>query len=833
MTKFLKISICWGIVISLNYNIRLYAYSEVAGIQSGVWSLNNSPYVVKSDILIPKGLILKIEEGVVVKFAGNYRIIVSGGLIAKGKKTNPIIFTSVFDNEFGKIAFKQIRIPKLSEWKGIEFSDDCDDYLTILDHCIVRYSQWGIRCSNSYPLLTNLMLIHNENRFLQINNLDYPFEPGEIINPISHETRPSISPLPEPIQETDLERVKRIMERQRLKIEQQRLKALQDSIRKVNKIEPIFSKTGRITIEREIFDQFNVQSINELIGYFPGFLNFATIWTGSQMTSRGITPTLSNNRLLFLINGVPFYEPVAKTSYLEFIPLDAIEKIEVDRGIKPSRFNHHGVIGSVNFLPRYCASGLVNKSKIELGGFGTKKLTTFLGFQHDSTFINLSMNFLNNPGYWKTLSQGEMGLDFRQKYASDRYNFFMFVKHSSMSVFTSYFEHDQFQLGLVPQLQYTGPTQRRGLVFSLSKEIKINPQISTKIVGNCVKNYERSELATPGSVGYQLSSDENYIRSQGNLISIAVLSQYRQPRYLAMAGITVSRFMVESLFEVNNREDGFTQNENWRIPSEVLNYENLGFVEIGYNLSPFIGFNGKTYISFANLSSQPDFSMDARIIYKPFLPFDTYLRYTRAMRTATSIEKSIYLPDLFYGTTELKNEKFEQWEWSTDFHIKRDLTFGFIVYHVKSTNLIQLNPDYYFTNSDTIFRTTGFESLLQGKINNKIFLLTNVARNHRKYSGWFYPKFKINGLAKIHWLGNFSTITTFQYLGQLSSINKLGPYYLVHLSLVYQLLHKIQISLNGFDLLNQCPENPEYIRGEIPTIPIGPGRSFYLTMKIE
>jgi len=833
MIKLLKINFFIVIFILVSYHSELYAYFEVTGIQSGIWSLDKSPYIVRSDILVPKGLVLKIEKGVIVKFAGNYQIMVGGGLIASGNKTNPIVFTSVFDNEFGKDIIKRNKIPQPSDWKGIEFLDDCDDYLTVMNYCIVRYSKWGIRCSNSYPLLTNLMLVDNEHHALNINNQEYVFEPGLKINPISQEKRASLASLPEPVEETDQEKRKRLREQQKLIIEQRRLKALQDSIRKANKIKPIFSKTGRITLEREIFDQFNVQSINELMGYLPGFLNFATIWTGNQLTSRGIAPTLSNNRLLPQINGIPFYEPIAKISCSEFIPLDALEQIEIDRGIMLSHFNQHGIIGTANFLPRYSTSGLVNKSKIELGVFGTKKLTTFLGFTRDSTFINLSTNFKNNTGYWRTLSQGEVGLNFRQKYASDLYNFSMFLKYPSLNVFTCYFEHDQFQLGLIPQLQYTSPTHRRGLVFSLKKEIKITPQLNTSIVGNYIQIYERSEISNSGADGSEELLAANYLLSKGNLLLISVLSQYKQPHYLITAGISVSRFLVQPLFEIKSKEDQNTQNGSWKIITNLSEYENSGFVGMGYDLSPFIGLDGKVYIHFPHSFNRPDFSVDAKVIYNPFLPFDSYLRYTTAIRTPTLIEKRIYLPDIFYGNANLKSEKFDQWEWCSDIHLMQDLTLGIVIYYLQDKNLIQLNSDNYFTNNNKTFWTTGYEFMLQGTLTNKIFLLSNISYNNVESSGWCYPKLKISGLTKIDWFDNFSTVVTTQYLSHLNTNVKIGPYYLVNLSLAYQLLPKIKITFNGLDLLDQRPENPEYTRGEIPAIPAGPGRSFYITMTIE
>ncbi len=818
----------WLIFIS-----TLYADQEVAGIQSGLWAFAKSPYVVINDICIPKGLVLKIEEGVIVKFAGNYRLSVEGSLIAKGTKTKPIIFTSIFDTDFGRSVTTKNRIPQPSDWKGIEFLDDCDDYLTVLNYCIVRFSQWGIQCTNCYPMINDIVLVETTQNVLKINNEDYPFEAGEHISPIAPQLRAALRPLPEPVLDTNLEKVQRLMEQQKIRNEQQRLKALEDSLVKANKVKPLETKTGRIVLEKKIFDQLYVQSINELIGYLPGFYNIATIWTGHQLTSRGVPPGLTNNSMLFQQNGIPFDEPLAKSSSLELVSLEAIERIEIDRGIVITPFNHQGINGSVNFLPRHEAAGLVNRLKIEFGNFGTKRLTSFLGFNRDSTAINLSVNFMDNSGYWKIFSQEDAASSFRQKYASDRYNFSLSFKHSSLNTFVNYFENDQFQLGLVPQLQHSEPINRKGLSFSISQDIKISPNLKGTIIANYLKTHERSGYSNLDSSASKESVKSDYFLSQGNLFSVSILCKYKDSQYLARAGVTVSRFILNPLFDVKDDEGKSLSENYWHNVTKFSGYENSGFVEFGYNFSPFIGFDGKTSLHFANSSDQPDLSMSARLIYSPFSLFDSHLKYSFASRSATFLEKYIYIPGLLYGNNDLKSEQFEQWEWSNDIHLKPDLTLGLALYQSKNNNIIQLAPEYYFVNNPKEMNTKGCEIAFHGKIVERSWLLANIAYNHTKFSGWYYPQWKINGLTSFHWTQHVSTIAAIQYLSEITSDVKLGPYYLVNLSLAYQLNPKIKISLHGFNLLDQCLKNPEYFRGEFSAIPASSGRSVYITLAIE
>ena len=61
----------------------------------GFLILSNSPYVVKSDVILDGGAVLHIEPGVVLQYDRNTSIIVEdGGIIALGTKEQPIVFTA-------------------------------------------------------------------------------------------------------------------------------------------------------------------------------------------------------------------------------------------------------------------------------------------------------------------------------------------------------------------------------------------------------------------------------------------------------------------------------------------------------------------------------------------------------------------------------------------------------------------------------------------------------------------------------------------------------------------------------------------------------------------
>ncbi|MDP6416179.1 MAG: right-handed parallel beta-helix repeat-containing protein, partial [Gammaproteobacteria bacterium] len=106
-------------------------------IESGVisadssWKLKNSPYIIQGSVNVSPSVTLTIEAGVVVKFDGDYNLVVDGTLLAIGTAEKPITFTS---NQTFRAA---------GNWGEIQFrstSADCQ-----LQHVVIEYGQTGIR----------------------------------------------------------------------------------------------------------------------------------------------------------------------------------------------------------------------------------------------------------------------------------------------------------------------------------------------------------------------------------------------------------------------------------------------------------------------------------------------------------------------------------------------------------------------------------------------------------------------------------------------------------------------------------------------------------------
>jgi len=130
------------------------AQTEVAGSQSGLWTLSGSPYEVIGELVVAAGQTLTIEPGVDVNFQGHYKFTVNGKLEALGAEGAMIRFTT--DNPavgWGGIRISSSQISELS-WCRIEYGKTGGSYPDI--------HGGGLALLSSDAVLTNCTFADND-----------------------------------------------------------------------------------------------------------------------------------------------------------------------------------------------------------------------------------------------------------------------------------------------------------------------------------------------------------------------------------------------------------------------------------------------------------------------------------------------------------------------------------------------------------------------------------------------------------------------------------------------------------------------------------------------
>ncbi len=98
--------------------------------------ISGNVYVANQNVSVPGGTTLTVQAGVVVKFALDREMTVSGTLDVLATPANPSFFTSLRDDSVGGIT--DLANPAPGDWKGILFGGNAD--ASQLRSCVVRYA---------------------------------------------------------------------------------------------------------------------------------------------------------------------------------------------------------------------------------------------------------------------------------------------------------------------------------------------------------------------------------------------------------------------------------------------------------------------------------------------------------------------------------------------------------------------------------------------------------------------------------------------------------------------------------------------------------------------
>jgi len=138
MKKFFSVTMLMAILIAIPTITN--AYTTVSGNVSGQNWVNTETYYVSGGITVDNGSTLEIEEGTVVKFAGNTYLFVYGTIIANGTASENIIFTSANDDSVGEIISGSTGLPNPGEWYVINISGQGAYHGEgQFDYCNIRY----------------------------------------------------------------------------------------------------------------------------------------------------------------------------------------------------------------------------------------------------------------------------------------------------------------------------------------------------------------------------------------------------------------------------------------------------------------------------------------------------------------------------------------------------------------------------------------------------------------------------------------------------------------------------------------------------------------------
>ena len=117
---------------------------------------NNALHLVTSDIIVPIGETITIDNGTIFLFKNFTGLQVVGTVLVKGNKRKPVVFTSENDTVYTKRTGKTAAP---YDWNGITISESSSG--SSFHHCAIRYSLYGINSLNDYVTVDSCYTFQN------------------------------------------------------------------------------------------------------------------------------------------------------------------------------------------------------------------------------------------------------------------------------------------------------------------------------------------------------------------------------------------------------------------------------------------------------------------------------------------------------------------------------------------------------------------------------------------------------------------------------------------------------------------------------------------------
>jgi len=143
-------------ILGQEANQSTIGFDTLGGPLPKILKAQDKPYYVVADIEVSANRVVTIEPGVVILFKNFTSLHVTGKLIAQGTKNLPIIFTSENDKQYNP---KSALMPNPYDWNGIYIHDDA--FGTIMTHCVVSYTVYGIISDTKFIKLDPVTLLEN------------------------------------------------------------------------------------------------------------------------------------------------------------------------------------------------------------------------------------------------------------------------------------------------------------------------------------------------------------------------------------------------------------------------------------------------------------------------------------------------------------------------------------------------------------------------------------------------------------------------------------------------------------------------------------------------
>ncbi len=599
-------------------------------------------------------------------------------------------------------------------------------------------------------------------------------------------------------------------------------------------------------ITREDIKRLGIINLADVFAYLPGFTVTDVYWTREIITARELFQAQYNDKILLLIDGVPAYEAVNTEYYLDLLPVEAVERIEVIRGPGSTLYGTNAFAGVINIITRSGGDLEGIDLKTTGGSYSLFEGTVTVGKQLGDVDLFLSGNIRRDKGYSHTIPYTEEGAaGVLQDYPKQFYRTHMRMKWKGLSLTFQAMDYHYDHLGMVPMawaqgevehhtwnlvLGYASPPERRistRNTFRVMKQIRDN-ETGPFGLGTRVDGLEATAptYVVWKSIIYQLESQWNFALSK---------------QFTLIAGVAVERrdpYRITTIYD----DRGLQENQrildrpgSYDFPPEknILDYGLYAQVEWKTPLCAITGGVRHTYMEIPGTTFT---SPRMAIIFNLLRGFNVKILYGKAFRAPSIFETQVFTEGILYGGRgDIKVEEVSALELGLDYtgeHIGVRLNG----YYTEIGNLIgrrhltwwekdQLDTEegIIYDNTDNQ-RAYGVELEFKVSPSRKLDLFFNAScRTTRDRMS----EKEVDYVANLLFAGGLTweipslkaeISPNFYYVGKREGTAADGnryvydPYFIFNLRVGFRLLRNLDINLIGKNLLNKKYYYPEMTR---------------------
>ncbi|MEW6515759.1 MAG: TonB-dependent receptor [candidate division FCPU426 bacterium] len=625
------------------------------------------------------------------------------------------------------------------------------------------------------------------------------------------------------------------------------------------KVESIHDAPGVVSVitSRDIAS-LPAETLYDILKTIPGVTITESFFGYTDISFRGIKETHYNNRTLLLLNGTPIRDVTVGTHWLEAIPADVIDKIEIIRGPGSVLYGTGAFAGVISVITKKEAplakAAFMGGSKTTLHGDLTvaQKLT-------DMGFL-LGGSYHESKGYYaevkdesgRTAQMGSYPKD-PDAYENDFYNLFGSFSCSGFDLDLYHFREEKDKFGIVPTHATTGEAVMQASGATVRYEGDLQPVNLSSRVHYAESKYNSyldmfagapmDTMYSGQKFGLDVDGRMEVMADQTVGLGVSYEQQKTYPyQFVNLLTHTVSSYSA-FLREYETSDLSVYAQLDARVISSL---RAVGGLRYNHNQD-----YGDTYVPRGSL------------IYTVMDGLFLKLLYGQAYRNPTFFEKYVNTRDVLYGDPELAPERIETLELNTDWQISADHAVRLTLFSLSTNDMIgrvktwragEVPPVTLLENrgaSTTPTRNTPGYANTAGQQINGLELELN-GKIYQEWLGYTLNASYKEGKEKSNWspvqyldqiVGNLILTNKIDQFDTSLSLEMVGPrrgnidsgvaapgftrgqeitvpaYALLNLKTTYTVISNLTVSLIARNLLGQEVLYPEYIRRRIDVVP--------------